>query len=514
MRWWWFSAALVAGQSFALSSAASSALEFPDNGTAQFSRGGAWVATATDPIAAHYNPGAIATQPTSFSLGANFVLQKICFDRRGTDGEVTGPTPLQYPETCNENAGKVNAIPSAGFVWRASKELALGLAVVPPSSFGKVSWPDAVRDREERVQSPIPAPQRYLSLLTEGTILYPTLSAGYSITDQLHVGAGFIAGIAILEFQSMSMSNVQGLTTDDYNQDTRSRIKARDLFVPGFVVGGLYQPTKNLDIGVWYRFVDKIRAKGDLEIVAPYYAADGQVRDQCPKAGVEPGPGETCAAITQADDAARVTLTIPMEARAGVRWHMPQKPATGLLAERLRKDPYPTRDPLRDDLYDLELDLTWANNSAADEVQIRFDSGINVLGLPGTVPTNADRPTGWKDSFGARLGGQYALIRNLLGMRAGTWIETSAVDDEYLTVTGVPALRGGVGGGFVVRALAVDVEAGYQHIWNGGLDNGGDGKLKAIAGSGSPDNRSNHAVNGGSVTQHANVFSVGIVARL
>lgn len=514
MRWRWLTAALAATTGFVRPSAASSALEFPDNGTAQFSRGGAWVATATDPIAAHYNPGAIATQPTSFSLGANLVLQKICFDRRGPDGEIIGPdssATLQYPETCNDNAGKMNAIPSAGFVWRASRELAFGLAVVPPSSYGKVEWSDTVRDRERRVTAPIPAPQRYLSLLTEGTILFPTLSAGYSITDQLHVGAGFIAGIAILEFQSMSLSNVQGLDTDDYNQDTRSKVTARDLFVPGFVVGGLFQPTRNLDIGVWYRFMDKIRAKGDLEVVAPYFAPNGQVRDQCPEPGVE---GPNCAAITQADDAARVTLTIPMEARIGARWHMPQRPATGIAAERLRKDPYPTRDPLRDDLYDLELDLTWANNSAADEVEIRFDSGINVLGLPGTVPTNADRPTGWKDSFGARLGGQYALIRNLLGVRAGTWIETSALDDEYLTVTGVPALRGGVGGGFVVRAISVDLEAGYQHIWNAGLDNGGDGKLKAIAGSGSPDNRSNHAVNGGSITQHANVFSVGLVARL
>jgi hypothetical protein len=105
------------------------------------------------------------------------------------------------------------------------------------------------------------------------------------------------------------------------------------------------------------------------------------------------------------------------------------------------------------------------------------------------------------------------VIRNVLGLRAGTWIETPAVDDEYLSVTGVPALRGGFGGGAVVRVQAVDLEFGYQHVWNAGLDNGGDGKLQAIAGSGSADFRSNHAVNGGSVTQHANVFSAGAVAR-
>jgi long-subunit fatty acid transport protein len=506
MRWSWC-AALGAVWLWAPLAEASSALEFPDNGVAQFSRGGAWVATATDPIATHYNPGAIATQPTSFGIGANFVMQEICFDRRGPDGEATGPDranpKLTYGETCNSNAGNMNAIPNAAFVWRATEKLALGLALVTPSSFGKLEWSASSRG--------MPAPQRYLSLGTEGTILFPTLSAGYSLTDRLHVGAGFVAGIALLEVQSMSMSNVQGLTSDDSAQDARSKVTAKDLFVPGFVVGGLYSASKNLDLGLWYRFMDKVRAKGDLEVTAPFYAGV-RPRSVCPEPNVE-SPG-SCAAVTQADDAARVTLTIPMEARLGARWHMPFRPASGLERERLRKDPYPTRDPLRDDLYDLELDLTWANNSAADEVQIRFDSGINVLGLPGTVPTNADRPTGWKDSFGARLGGQYALIRNLAGVRLGTWIETPAVEDEYLSATGVPAWRGGFGGGFVLRVQAVDLEAGAMHLWNGGLDNGGRGKLKAIAGSGSEEFRSHHVVNGGSVTQHANVFSIGLVARL
>jgi long-subunit fatty acid transport protein len=515
MRWSWC-AVLGSLGLLAARAEASSALEFPDNGVAQFSRGGAWLATASDPIAAHYNPGAIATQPTSFGIGANLVVQEICFDRRDEAGEPTGPdrafTDLKYTETCNANAGKMNAIPNAAFVWRASERLALGIALVTPSSYGKIDWAASAPARPNpSFRGDAPAAQRYLSLGTQGTILFPTLSAGYSLTDRLHVGAGFVAGIALLELQSMSISNVTGLQTDDASLDTRSKVNAKDLFVPGFVVGGLYSASKNLDLGAWYRFMDKIRAEGDLELTAPFYV-NNRPRSVCSTPNVEPTGG--CAAVTEADDAARITLTIPMEARIGARWHMPFRAASGLQAERLRKDPYPTRDPLRDDLYDLELDLTWANNSAADEVQIRFDPGINVLGLPGTVPTNADRPTGWKDSFGARLGGQYALIRNLAGIRLGTWIETPAVEAEYLSVTGVPAWRGGFGGGFVLRVQAVDLEAGYQHIWNGGLDNEGKGKLKAIAGSGSDDNRSNHAVNGGSVTQHANVVSFGVVARL
>jgi len=496
---------------------ASSALEYPDNGTAQFSRGGAWLATATDPIAGYYNPAALATQATSFSLGMNLAFQSICFERKGPGGAEVGPSKgltdqgLTYREVCNANAGHPNAIPSVGFVWRAAERLGLGLTVVPPSSYGQVEWPDlqVVPGREQ----PLPAPQRYLSLYTKGTILFPTLAAGYSITDQLHVGAGFVAGIAILEFRSMSISNVDPTNPiDQYTQDTRSRVRAKDLFVPGVVVSGLFEASSHLDLAAWYRYSDKIRAKGDLEVIAPYYNSAGIRRAVCDD------PTKGCAEVTRSEDqkgkdAAQVTLTLPMEARIGARWHMPRKATTRLEAESFRHDRFRVRDPLRDDLYDMELDLTWANNSAAEKTEIRFAEGINVLGLPGTVPTNADRPTGFRDSFGVRLGMQWNALRNRAGLRLGSWLETSAVKKEYLSVTGVPAFRGGFGGGAVLRVQAVDLEAGYQHIWNGGLDNGGDGAQKAIAGSGSADHRSYHAVNGGSVRQHANVFSVGGVAR-
>jgi len=503
---------LTTGSAFA-----STALEYPDNGVAQFSRAGAWLATATDPIAGYYNPAALATQPTSFSVGLNLAFQKICYQRVGPDGKAQGASTIHtaqgatYPEVCNPNSGQPNAIPSLALTWRASERLAVGFTVVPPSAYGLLEWPDVVRTKTTSgIETSEPAPQRYLSLYTKGTILFPTLSAGYSVTDRLHVGVGFVAGIAILELRSMSIGTVSATAEqndpgqDDFDTDSRSTIKAKDLFVPGAVASVLYEATSNFDIAGWYRWSDSIKAKGDLEVVAPYYDGAGTPRPE----------GDVVKSKDQVGkDAASIELTIPMEARIGARWHVPRPaPATTFEREQLRSDSHRTRDPLRDDLYDVELDLTWAKNSDGDVTKIRFADGIFVAGL-GSVPTNADRPTGWKDSFGARLGGQVNVARNLAGLRAGTWVETSAVDDAHLSVTGVPALRGGFGGGFVLRIQSVDVEAGYQHIWNAGLDNGGDGKLKAIASTGSPDHRSYHAVNGGKISQHANVIALGAVTR-
>ena len=43
---------------------ATDATEFPDNGSEQGMRGGAWVARASDPLAAFYNPAGLAGQPS------------------------------------------------------------------------------------------------------------------------------------------------------------------------------------------------------------------------------------------------------------------------------------------------------------------------------------------------------------------------------------------------------------------------------------------------------------------
>jgi long-chain fatty acid transport protein len=196
------------------------------------------------------------------------------------------------------------------------------------------------------------------------------------------------------------------------------------------------------------------------------------------------------------------------------------------------------RDPLRDDVFDVELDGSFANNAAADVIQVRFQSkgGRGVLsthpvGVP--VPPNADRPTGYRDSFGTRLGGQWNVLPNLLALRAGGWVETRSQDPAFLTVAPVGATRFGFGGGLLVRYLFLDISLGYQRHLSQGLDNGGDGRLRATAALGpnsipfepgrepsnvSAEQRTNfrtiHAINGGSVTFDAHVFTLGAVARL
>ena len=60
---------------------ATDATEVPDNGSEQGMRGGAWVARASDPLAAFYNPAGLAGQPARLILQSNNGSQRTCFTR-------------------------------------------------------------------------------------------------------------------------------------------------------------------------------------------------------------------------------------------------------------------------------------------------------------------------------------------------------------------------------------------------------------------------------------------------
>src|SRR5689334_9153714 len=91
---------------------ASNPLEYPDNGSAAFSRGGAWLALGNEPIATHYNPATLATQGSGFSIEQQLNFDHVCYDRRGPGDALVGPNALvpassgmgqrfTYLPTCN-----------------------------------------------------------------------------------------------------------------------------------------------------------------------------------------------------------------------------------------------------------------------------------------------------------------------------------------------------------------------------------------------------------------------------
>lgn len=506
----------LAALAFASPARATNAYEFPDIGTEQMARGSAWVARASDPIAVFANPGAIVTQRNGVALNVSATFAKTCFARylpggQPESGQSSGPD-FQYPtsDVCTTNGGSPQPNLQLAAVYHVTDKLAIGAFIGGPSAAGKQEWPQFVEGTRQGKPAQVPSPQRYMLLGSEGLVLLPTVAASYQATSNFSFGAGFVWGFAPkLKFQNIStLLASAGDTTDKSSTDSLGEIELHDYFFPGVVAGALYQPARQLDVGAWFHASDDIRARGDLTVTGEKYY-NGISSDLAPNPNVTSAPGLAYMRIKQ-----------PMQARVGFRYHQPRADAAA--------PPSPTdptsgkfRDPIADDVFDVELDLTWSGNSKIDDLVIRFPANkahpdpIYITWLPAgsQVPANADVPHNFKDVFGVRLGGDYVVVRNKLSVRGGGFFETRGQDPAYANVDFVPGQRIGLTAGGTYRMGNFDVLAGFMHIFVSPLDNEGHGALYGIAGNpvnpGPQAYRTPNIVNNGKASQSISQVSLG-----
>lgn len=529
--------ALVLGAALILPSRAraTSVLEVSDNGSEQMGRGGAWVARASDPLATFYNPAGLAGQRTTLTLQSNFLLQDTCFTRVRAANDMSAPDPLvdpatgRYPKACSDT--DFNLSPQLGATWRVSQRVGLGVLFVAPSGAGNRTWPEYV----DGPNGPEAAPNRYLFVRQRGFIAYPSIGVGVEAVEGVRLGASVHWGMAHLNLANASVAlNGDGGTATN---DVRTQLQARDMFIPGFTAGALWSATPFLDVGAWYRFTDAIRARGDLGTAANFYSKQAASGDMS-KVRYGDTIFEDCGTGTPVTACggggnATVKLVVPMEAKIGVRYHKPRGAAGR------------ERDPLKNDVFDVEANLTWANNSAADTIQIRFPgdaSGGGVLpvsGIPGgVIPPNADQPRGYRDVWGVRVGGDYAILPDRLAARAGGFFESAAQDDRYQALDFAGSQRFGLalGGTYRIaigdegRKGSVDLMVAYGHVFFAKQRNDDPNApgLPALAGTecnpasdapgdrcpnGVQKYRTNWPVNLGEITNALNVINVGAAYR-
>ena len=478
---------------------ASTGYEFPENGTEQLGRAGAWVARASNPLTTYFNPAGLAGQHSGVMLTTNLVWQKNCLQRKNPDGTIATASGATYgypEEVCSEDNGKPFPNPQLGAVFQINDRMSLGFAVLGPSTKGKWKYPALVDGTWNGNARKVPGPQRYLLMSDDLLLVWPQIGIGIEVTDNLRVGASFIWGLGRLKFTAMAagiadtQSSGYPYPTDDFGGDFRADLDVKDLFVPGFTLGVLWSPSKNFDIGGWYQWMDDIKAKGDTTIFGPIYGANPQ------------NPPTEQASTTTTGDAVSVVAPWPMQARVGVRFHQPREGAAPEFATG-------SRDPMALDVFDVELDVTWANNSQFDTLSVTLPDNtfVRAGNLEMTMPTDASIPHKWKDAFGVRLGGDYVLIPNKLAFRAGGFFQTEAQDPKYLHIDYIASQMFGLNAGATVRFGALDLMAGYGHVFFKGLDNGGDGMVQGLAGT--APYRTSNAVNGGSNSSVANIASIG-----
>jgi long-chain fatty acid transport protein len=460
-----------------------------------------------------------------------------CFTRLGPDQNNDGkgdPVPVADgvpapgtpggPDaaTCDEGGAFPN--PQVAFVWRVTPDLGIGLAVLGPHAVGGTEYPETVPYTDSfgnAAEQPFAG--RYLVTQGDSVLVLPTISAGYAVTDWLSVGAGFIWGIATLEYSNFSeaLSPAPGVgqqPSDSFfdHGDVKATLKATDAFIPGFVIGGLAEVTSRLDVGFWFKWMDAVDSDADINTESRYWQGNGKKNDQ----PCLPSEAPDCNITDPEDKEGHLHFPTPMEARLGVRYHHPRPGIRPRWAQRA--DGGRVRDPLSEDLFDIEVDFTWANNSAVDTLELRFPgrgglegAEIPVNGTPGgVIPGNADVPHEWKDVFGVRLGGDFVVLPNVLALRAGGFVETKGQDDKYLNLDFHVGEKVGLGGGATVRLGPVDISAAFQHTFYGDIDNNGVGAIFGLSGDATTSaNRTRQTVNGGVLTSSLNEVALGGTLR-
>jgi long-chain fatty acid transport protein len=211
-------------------------------------------------------------------------------------------------------------------------------------------------------------------------------------------------------------------------------------------------------------------------------------------------------------DAGTFELAIPMEAKIGFRYRHPRRGARP--QQFIAQHGSWARDSMSQDVFDLELDVTWANGTQIDDVKIRINPNTLVNlggGVQAVVPVNGDVPHDYKHVVGVRLGGEYVIIPDLFALRAGLFFESPGQDAKDLFIDFHQGWKLGGGAGATLRLDRFDISLAYQHTHWGKLDNGGQGTTKALSGDATrPDGRSIQSINGGSTTASLNEIALGV----
>lgn len=488
--------------------------EFPSNGTESFGRGSAWLARATDPLATYNNPAALARNGNGASLSTNLIWQKNCFQRRfgGSDpvvnGVSAGNADQLYHQSCND--GGVFPNPQLALQFRLGEKLGIGFAVLGPSAYGKTSYPAFAQNTSlagSNLGQPVrgPSGSRYIVTDVDNIVAWPQIGVGYEVAKNIRVGASLIWGIASIKFGNVAMGfnagqgvNSSGRLNEKSDQDVGAVVEAKDWFIPGFVLSTLAtvidKEDSGLDVAAWFHWSDAIRARGKADLTAFLYT---------PGLQQEPNP------TTKTTEAEQVKIDVPQpwQARVGARYYK-KRPGSSAGGR-------PGHDPLRDEIFDIEIDFEYARDSQFKTLGVMFDKPevkLNLQGIDVTIPADASVPHNWKDSFGVRVGGDYVVLPGRFALRAGAWYQSAFVEAKDMHLDFIGAERLGLTAGGTVRVGPVDIQAGYGHIFFKTLDNNGQGELKAITGS-APNFRSDHAVNGGRIKAKADIVSLGLVAR-
>ncbi|MFO0739706.1 MAG: outer membrane protein transport protein [Labilithrix sp.] len=448
--------------------------ELPDQGAQAMGRGATFTAKADDATAIYYNVAGLARQRgTKLQLSANFHFNSMKFQRAGSyvddpQDPLTNWGGEKYPLVEDKNASFTLPMLAVTSDFGYFDRLTFGLGVFGPSATGR-TFPLGINGQ--------PSPARYDHVQSQSTIIFPTLGAGYRITEHLDIGLSGILALAKLNEMSIAYADSGGGTckNPEYQPcDVEGRLQAEGTGA-GAALGVMYRPFEWLQLGGQVRSTMKVNANGSTTA-------------KLGGGGPDKKAGDPVAATT--------AVEMPWIIRLGGRYIQMEKTAT---AKR--------------EVWDAELDLTFeAWGATASPTVTTADQGL------GTGPSTITSVQNWKNTFSVRMGGAYNMpldpeSGSLVVFRAGAYYDAPTTDEQYtrIATNTLAKLAGTIGVGYQRGAFTVNAAYGAvlsfsRTVSNGEIRPENPTKSESVDGNGDP----LPAVNNGDYSAFSHVVSLGV----
>lgn len=517
--------------------------DMPGIGTRGLGRAGAYNVRADSALALHLNPANLARlSGVNVELNVHVASLQSCFDRNGTptrDGELNdeggvegtrgneNDTPgnasdfgnpsdyadIEYPEVCN-NAG-LFPIPQMALSFRPHDRIGIGIGLIAPNNIGHRSFGAASGANIGTYEVPgaptgrLPVSSRYDVIEANVLLAFLAVGAGVEIHPRLRVGATFGWGYASPGF----LTAVAPVQSQDFARDIIAEVDAHDLFVPRVAVSVAAEPVDGLELMAGFTWTADVKASGDLNLRPVFW---GNIDDQVTQPRLPNDEGWE-------DVTYPVNLVAPQTsvvsfgaryamARAGARTTSDRVAgvAAPTLAEGEVDRPF---DPMRDEVFDLELDVVVTLGSRVDTFNVvsspvegqRLVSG--VLTLPSPPPINL--PHNWKTQVMVALGGDVNVLPEVLALRWGLVYESHGVEAGYERLDFTPWQLFGGSFGMTLRVQRFELGLGYMHTHYFTVNNS-NSEARVLAPSAAGPG---YVINAGRFTASANLVSFGLSYR-
>ena len=398
----------------------------PEIGPRSVAMGGAMVAADADASAVFHNPAGLVgllDKPEVQVAGAVF-LPALSYFRRPVLDPSTGEM-VRFDRVENEN--RMALVPYLGAAFDSGVDgLELGFAVYAP--FGAT------------IEYPADGAQRQVVTGIALRTIYVSPAIAYKLP------AGFRVGLTLSYIYSdlaLDQANALPYVTGDPEQfpdpdpglEGTSHVEGKDAASFGATLGAQWaDPSGRLTIGTSLMLPTRLDFEGDALIVnagiSELIGADGQV---------EQGAG-------QRTDAVRMSIPLPLIARAGASWRVHPTTAIG-------------------------LDVNYQRWSTFEALTVDFQGEHELLPSPGANLYDVVVQNNWRDTWSVRLGAESRPSRTLpLALRAGVLYDQSPIDDRHFGLLTPDSDKLGVGGGLAwgfdgPGGKRIDLDLSYLHLF-------------------------------------------------